>query len=198
MANPKTILQRNLKTAAAAGATKAKGNMARVLAKAKTAPRITLREKLPAQRLSVAQWEILNAERKKRYPKRRKKICACGCGREVHSVRAGVWRLYATTSCAVRVSNREKKKKLAGHCTDCGERLYADNAARCKVCNATIGKQQGYACQKDHCTNRIAMCSGKTGRPPMYCSRSCADKGQVINNRKNLRLFKRALGVRAS
>ena len=195
MANPKTTLQRNLKKAAA-GAAQAKANMTAAIAKAKAAPRISLREKLPAHRLSVAEWKLLDAERKKRYPNRRKKLCACGCKREVHSVRAGVWRMYATTSCAVRVSNREKKKKTAGHCTDCGERLYADSAARCKMCNATIGKQQGRECPKANCTNRVAMCSGRTGRPPLYCSRACANKAGVANNRKNLSLWTRALGVK--
>ena len=93
--------------------------------------------------LSAAEWEQINAERKLLYPNRRKKLCACGCGREVHSRRAGVWRLYATTACAVTVSNKEKKKKKAGFCTDCGERLFAETTARCKECGRDDWQTRG-------------------------------------------------------
>ena len=141
--------------------------------------------------LSAAEWEQIDKERKLLYPKRRKKLCACGCGREVHSRRAGVWRLYATTACAVTVSNKEKKKKKAGFCTDCGERLFAESAARCKECGGTIGKREGRECGKGDCTNRIAMCSGRAGRPPVFCSIRCKNKAAFKNNKKNLALFKR-------
>ena len=142
--------------------------------------------------LTVEEWERIDKERKELYPRRRKKLCACGCGREVHSRRAGVWRMYATTSCAVRVSNTEKKKKKAGFCTDCGERLFAESKSRCLECGGVIGKREGRACKKADCTNRIAMCSSRSGRPPVYCSRKCKDKAAWKNNKKNLALFSRS------
>ena len=146
--------------------------------------------------MTNARYEQTAKARKARYPKRKWRLCECGCGREVHILRPGFRkRLYATQACQFRAFRLRKRKKLPGYCNQCGEQFH--DPRKCAECGGLLKETAPRKCRKKNCGRDIMPGVKKQGRPRRFCSKACSQKWHFREYTEVGNQFKLNTGARA-